>query len=82
MDLEDIIYSVACGLDVHFAVIVACLIRTGPKGGPRREERSFPSTLQGLKALRDWLIAAGCQKVGMEATGVYWMPVYLGARQN
>jgi len=29
-----------------------------------------------LEALRDWLTAAGVTHVGMESTGVYWMPVY------
>lgn len=75
MDLE-IVHEVACGLDVHFAVVAACLARSGPKGGPRYEERSFPTTQRGLKELREWLCAASCQVVGMEATGVYWMPVY------
>ena len=28
------------------------------------------------RELRDWLLAAGCEAVGMEATGVYWLPVY------
>lgn len=26
--------------------------------------------------MRDWLQAEGCTHVGMESTGVYWMPVY------
>jgi transposase len=75
MDLE-IKHDVACGLDVHFAVIAACLARTGPKGGPRHEERRFSTTQGGLLELREWLVSSGCQVVGMEATGVYWMPVY------
>lgn len=75
MDL-DIVHEVACGLDVHFAEISACLARSGSKGGPRYEERRFPTTQRGLSALREWLVESGCQAVGMEATGVYWMPVY------
>lgn len=75
MDLE-IKHAIACGLDVHSATIAACLVRTGEKGGPKYEERSFATTLRGLTELREWLVAAGCQAVGMEATGVYWMPVY------
>lgn len=75
MDLE-IVHAVACGLDVHAAVVAACLVRSGPKGGPKHEERSFPTTQRGVNELREWLVAAGCQAVGMEATGVYWMPVY------
>lgn len=74
--VADVIHPIACGLDVHSAVIAACLVRSGPQGGPHYEERSFATNLRGLRALRDWLHAAGCQAVGMEATGVYWIPVY------
>jgi len=73
--IADIINPIACGLDVHSAVIVACLVRSGPKGGPRYEERSFGTSLRALRELRDWLLGAGCQMVGMEATGVFWIPV-------
>ena len=72
----EVVHGVACGLDVHSAVVVACLVRTGPKGGPHYEERSFGTGLSELKELRDWLIASGCERAGMEATGVYWMPVH------
>ncbi|MBL0311841.1 MAG: IS110 family transposase [Holophagaceae bacterium] len=75
-EVAEVIHPVACGLDVHSAILVACLVRSGPSGGPRYEERSFPTALQGLRELRDWLFASGCQAVGMEATGVYWMPVF------
>lgn len=81
MDLE-IKHEVACGLDVHSAVIAACLVRTGPKGGPIYEERSFPTTQRGLADLREWLVSAGCRVVGMEATGVYWMPVYAALEEQ
>ncbi len=74
--VTDVIHPVACGLDVHLAVVVACLARSGPKDGPGYDERSFPTTQRGLRELREWLLAAGCQAVGMEATGVYWIPVY------
>jgi len=76
MDLDEVVYTIACGLDVHFAFVAACLVTTGPKGKPKVEEQTFPTNQKGLRALREWLSAAGCQAVGMEATGVYWMPVY------
>jgi len=75
-DAREVVHGVACGLDVHAAVIVACLVCSGPNGGPRYEERSFGTGLAALKQLRDWLVASGCQMAGMEATGVYWMPVH------
>lgn len=74
--VADIIHPIACGLDVHSAVIVACLVRPGPQGAPHYEERSFSTNLRGLRELRDWLVGHGCQAVGMEATGVYWIPVF------
>jgi len=76
MDLDEVVYTTAGGLDVHFAFVAACLVTTGPKGKPKVEEREFPTNQKGLRALREWLSAGGCEAVGMEATGVYWMPVY------
>jgi len=75
-DAREVVHGMACGLDVHAAVVVACLVRTGPNGGPHYEERSFGTGLTELKELRDWLVGSGCQMAGMEATGVYWMPVH------
>jgi len=65
-----------CGLDVHQATIVACLLigKAGRKVG--REIRTFPTTTKGLLELRDWLKQEGCTHVGMESTGVYWRPLY------
>jgi transposase len=36
----------------------------------------FQTTVQGLLALRDWLDALKVKQVAMEATGVYWKPVW------
>jgi hypothetical protein len=38
--------------------------------------RRFPTSTQGLLALAEWLENAGCTHVAMEATGVYWKPVW------
>jgi len=75
-DITEVIHGVACGLDVHSAVVVACLPRSGPNAGPRYEERSFATTLTGLGELREWLVSSDCRMAGIEATGVYWMPVF------
>jgi transposase len=46
-------------------------------GEPRQEEiREFTTTTGGLLQLRDWLASFGVRLVGMEATGVYWKPIY------
>jgi transposase len=36
----------------------------------------FQTTVHGLLALRDWLEALAVKQVAMEATGVYWRPVW------
>jgi transposase len=62
-------------LDVHKAQVVACVRVPGPEGrAPVLAE--FSTTVQGLLALRDWLAAHGVTHVAMEATGVYWQPVW------
>jgi len=63
------------GLDVHKQDVVACL-RLVTKGRVHREVRRFPTTTRGLLELADWLEAAWCTIVAMEATGVDWKPVW------
>jgi transposase len=65
------------GLDVHKASVTACVrIATGEGEGTRQEIREFATTTQGLLLLRDWLASFEVRLVGMEATGVYWKPIY------
>jgi len=66
-----------CGLDVHQATVVACLIAGKADERPRKEVKTFSTMTADVIALREWLTAAGCTHVGMESTGVYWMPVYV-----
>src|SRR6266852_1190786 len=63
------------GLDVHKAMIVAC-VRIMAGGKVSRECRTFDTTTAGLEDLLGWLTEAGCTDVAMEATGVYWKPVW------
>jgi transposase len=67
----------SCGLDVHQATVVACLLVGPADRRPRKEVRTFGTMKADLIALRDWLRSEGCTHVGMESTGVYWMPVYV-----
>ena len=62
-------------LDVHKASVTAC-VRVWE--GSKLEEHlaEFQTTVQGLLALRDWLEALDVKQVAMEATGVYWRPVW------
>lgn len=66
----------AAGLDVHKAQVTAC-VRVPRAGGERAQELAeFKTTVPGLLALRDWLNAHRVTQVAMEATGVYWKPVW------
>lgn len=66
----------AAGLDVHKAQVTAC-VRVPERGGGRVQEvAEFRTTVQGLLALRDWLHAHRVSQVAMEATGVYWKPLW------
>lgn len=71
----DVMHERVAGLDVHKETIVAC-VRTMAGGKVSRECRTFETTTAGLEALLDWLTQSGCTHVAMEATGVYWKPVW------
>lgn len=65
------------GLDVHKAQVTACVRVPAPAGRGYTEHLSeFATTVQGLITLRDWLAAHQVTQVAMEATGVYWKPVW------
>ena len=66
----------SCGLDVHQASVVACLLTGRPDERPRRVTKTFGTTTSELEELRRWLLEERCTHVGMESTGVYWMPVF------
>src|ERR671930_669722 len=61
--------------DVHKYSVVACA-RIGTGAKVTREVKTFGTTTRELLALSDWLTAHGCTHVAMEATGVYWKPLW------
>jgi len=63
-------------LDVHKAQVTACVRVPGPDGERVQEIAEFQTTVRGLLALRDWLAERRVTQVAMEATGVYWKPVW------
>src|SRR5215216_6233146 len=62
-------------LDVHRASVTAC-VRVWHERALTEHVAEFQTTVQGLLALRDWLEALAVKQVAMEATGVYWKPVW------
>jgi transposase len=76
------IYERCCGIDVHKATLAAC-VRVYTRGGKLSQEiRSFGTTSDELLSLHDWLSAQQVSHVAMEATGVYWKPVYYVLEQG
>jgi transposase len=71
----ELIHERVTGLDVHKDNVVAC-VRTMSGGKTTREHRTFDTATDGLLALLEWLTSCRCELVAMEATGVYWMPVW------
>jgi transposase len=71
----EVLYRRCCGLDVHKETVVACL-RVVSGDEVVREVRTFETTTVSLMALSEWLAENGCTHVAMEATGVYWKPVW------
>jgi transposase len=72
----DVIVERPAALDVHKAQVTACVRVPGPDGSRRSEVVQFSTMVGGLLTLRDWLKAHKVTQVAMEATGVYWKPVW------
>jgi len=64
------------GLDVHKERVTGWVRVPGEGGGRERHIAEFATMVRGLLALRDWVAAHRVAQVTMEATGVYWKPVW------
>jgi transposase len=73
--LMDLLYSRCAGLDVHATNVVAC-VRIASGGAVVYEYLTVATSTRGLLQLADWLTAQGVTHAAMEATGVYWKPVW------
>jgi len=71
----ELMYKRCAGLDVHQRSVMAC-VRVVEDGTSAEEINSFETTTSGLLALSSWLKEKQCTHVAMEATGVYWKPVW------
>jgi transposase len=71
----EVLHPRCAGLDVHKKTVVAA-VRLVEHGQVRVEVRTFETTTAGLIALAEWLASHGVTAVAMEATGVYWKPVW------
>ena len=60
--------GIDCGSAEHFVAV--------PPDRDATPVRSFPTFTADLQRLADWLTACRVTRVAMEATGVYWIPLY------
>lgn len=72
----DVIHERCGGIDISKADVKVTIRVPGSGKRRRSETRTFSSVTSGLLAMRDWLLAEQVTVVGMEATGVYWKPVF------
>ncbi len=70
-----LLYARCAGLDVHTRQVVAC-VRMVVNHALTYHRLAVPTTTRGLLELADWLTAHEVTHVAMEATGVYWKPVW------
>lgn len=71
----EVVHPRCCGIDVHQASLAVCVsIKQGQE--TQRYRLNCGTTTQELLRLSDWLSDHGVTHVAMEATGVYWKPVW------
>ena len=71
-----IVYQRCCGMDVHKDSITACVLLIDEEGEFRTESRRFGTMTGSLQEMSGWLASLGVEAIAMEATGVYWKPVW------
>ena len=71
-----VVYARCAGLDVHKKTVSACLSVCEGEVGRQQQTRVFGTFTPELLMLADWLREHGVTHVAMEATGVYWRPVW------
>ena len=70
-----VLYPRCGGLDVHKDSVVACA-RIVTESDVEQDVETFGTTTSALLELSEWLERRGVTHVAMEATGVYWKPVW------
>jgi len=71
----EVLHAHCAGLDVHKDSVVAC-VRHMVGGKVTTRVKTFMTATRELMALSEWLSAEGMTHIAMEATGVYWKPVW------
>ncbi|MDD1753133.1 MAG: IS110 family transposase [Methanotrichaceae archaeon] len=65
--------NIVCGADIHQRFLIATILcRDG-----RTWTNRFSMNINGLLDFKTWLLSYGCQKVAVESTGRFWIPVHM-----
>src|SRR6185437_513238 len=72
----EVVNRLCCGLDVHKDSVVACIRRVHEDGRVEEQILPFTTTTAGILQLGDWLEQQQVTLAAMEATGVYWKPLW------
>src|SRR4051794_19303863 len=71
----EVLHPRCAGLDIHKDSVVACA-RIAEGARVVRHVQTFATTTADLERLSAWLKSHGVTHAVMEATGVYWKPVW------
>ena len=71
----DVVHGRCCGIDVHQASLAVC-VSIKEEGVSEKHKLLCGTTTAELLRLLDWLREQAVTHVAMEATGVYWKPVW------
>lgn len=77
----DVLYERSAGADVHRDTVVVT-VRWREKTHDQQETRTFEAFQDGLDAMCRWLVEQQVPVIGLESTGVYWMPVVRAIQQQ
>ncbi|MDQ3887264.1 MAG: IS110 family transposase [Actinomycetota bacterium] len=73
----EIVYERVAAIDVGKKIIAVAVRTPGERAGKRRQQlRKYHTYYRTLVEMVAWLVAEGVTHVSMEATGVYWRPVF------
>lgn len=75
-DAMEILERCVAGLDVHKAMVMACVRQVDENGELRECVREFGTSTRQLLQLADWLREMKVTQAAMESTGVYWKPIW------
>ena len=71
----EVVHPRCCGIDVHQASLAVC-VAIKEEGKSEKYKLRCGTTSAELLRLADWLHGYQVTQVAMEATGVYWKPVW------